>query len=73
MAHLADVFQRIKRARLVVNACKCQLARTVVFYLGYVLGGGNIKPQVNKVDALRGGPPPTTKKGVRSFLGLVGW
>ena len=44
-----------------------------VCYLGYVLGGGNIKPQVNKVEAVQGCPPPTTKKGVRSFLGLVGW
>ena len=73
LTRLADVFQRIKAAGLVVNASKCQLARPEVCYLGYVLGGGNIKPQVNKVEAVQGCPPPTTKKGVRSFLGLVGW
>lgn len=71
--HLADVFRRISEAGLVVNAGKCQLARPEVCYLGYVLGGGNIKPQVSKVEAVRDCPPPTTKKGVRSFLGLVGW
>ena len=46
--------QRIKAAGLVVNASKCQLARPEVCYLGYVLGGGNIKPQVNKVEAVQG-------------------
>ncbi|CAL8397679.1 unnamed protein product [Arctogadus glacialis] len=55
---------------LVVNASKCQLARTEVFYLGYVLGGGNIKPQVNKVDALRGCPPPTTTTLPQKAIGL---
>ncbi|KAL2097844.1 hypothetical protein ACEWY4_007051 [Coilia grayii] len=28
---------------------------------------------LSKVEAIRGCPPPTTKRGVRSFLGLVGW
>ncbi|KAL2085952.1 hypothetical protein ACEWY4_019272 [Coilia grayii] len=32
-----------------------------------------IKPQVSKVDAVRSCLPPSMKKGVRSFLGLVGW
>lgn len=73
LKHLADVFRRIQEAGLVVNASKCQLARSEVCYLGYVLGGGTIKPQVSKVDAVRSCLPPTTKKGVRSFLGLVGW
>lgn len=73
LQHLGDVFRRIHRAGLVVNAKKCQLARSEVCYLGYVLGGGTIRPQVSKVDAVRSCQPPTTKKGVRSFLGLVGW
>ena len=55
--HLSDVFQRIHRAGLVVNASKCQLAMSEVCYLGYILGGGTIQPQ----------------KGVRSYLGLVSW
>ena len=73
LQHLSDIFQRIHRAGLVVNASKCQLARSEVCYLGYVLGGGTIRPQVSKVEAIHGCQPPTTKKGVRSFLGLVGW
>ena len=56
-----------------VNSSKCQLASSEVCYLGYILGGGTIRPQVSKVDAIRNAQPPSTKKGVRSFLGLVGW
>ncbi|KAL2103054.1 hypothetical protein ACEWY4_002222 [Coilia grayii] len=73
MAHLRDVFDRIHQAGLVVNASKCHLAKPEVAYLGHVLGGGVVKPQLSKVDAIQSCPPPTTKRGVRSFLGLVGW
>ncbi len=73
MEHLSDVFSRIHGAGLVVNATKCYLAKPEVSYLGYVLGGWVIKPQMDKVEAVRSCPPPTTKKRVRSFLGLVGW
>ena len=71
--HLRDVFHRIHQAGLVVSSSKCHLAKPEVAYLGYVLGGGVVKPQLSKVDAIRRCPPPTTKRGVRSFLGLVGW
>ncbi len=42
-------------------------------YLGYHLGNGQLRPQVNKVEAICQSPRPKTKKEVRSFLGLVGW
>lgn len=71
--HLAEVFRRIQDAGLVVNAKKCNLAKPEVFYQGYVLGGGVINLQVDKVNAVRSCPLPTTKKRVRSFLGLLGW
>ncbi len=73
LQHLSDVFRRIQQAGLVVNASKCQLARSEVCYLGYVLGCGTIHPQVSKVEAIRSSQPPSTKKGVRSFLELIGW
>ncbi|XP_076864257.1 uncharacterized protein LOC143516498 [Brachyhypopomus gauderio] len=67
------VLQRIADAGLTVNPSKCYLAKGEVSYLGYVLGGGVIRPQVSKIEAVKECPVPTTKKRVRSFLGLVGW
>lgn len=42
-------------------------------YLGYVIGEGLIRPQVSKVQAIQSYPVPTTKRKVKSFIGLVGW
>jgi len=72
LEYLSAVFSRIHDAGLGVNASKCHLEKPEVSYWGYVLGGGVIKPQVDKVEAVRSCPPPTTKKWMRFFLGLVG-
>lgn len=52
---------------------KCALRRREVSYLGYIIGNGVVRPQVEKIEAISSCTPPTTKKKVRSFLGLVGW
>ena len=49
------------------------MAQREVAYLGYIIGFGKIKPQLGKVEAMHSFPIPTTKRKVRSFLGLVGW
>lgn len=40
-------------------------------YLGYELGQGEVRPQVDKMTAIL--DCPCTSKEVWSFLGLVGW
>ncbi|KAJ8332516.1 hypothetical protein SKAU_G00423050 [Synaphobranchus kaupii] len=47
---------------------KCEWTKAETRYLGYQLGRGEIRPQVDKVEAIT-----RTKTQVRSFLGLVGW
>jgi len=39
--------------------------------LGFVIDGKHLKPQCEKIDALMKIPPPTTKKMLRSFLGMI--
>ncbi|KAL2089209.1 hypothetical protein ACEWY4_016108 [Coilia grayii] len=73
LTQVQDVLRRIQAAGLTVNPGKCAMAQTEVQYLGYVIGGGKIKPQVSKVSAIMDTPRSTTKKQVRSFLGVVGW
>lgn len=73
LEHLTEVFERVQRAGLVVNAKKCQIAKQQVSFLGYVAGGGSVRPQVDKLQAILLCAPPSTKKSVRSFLGLIGW
>ena len=71
--HVKVVLQKIADAGLTASPSKCNLAKGSVSYLGYVLGGGVMHPQADKVKAVRKTPAPTTKRRVRSFLGLVGW
>lgn len=68
LKHLTDVFQQIGNAGLVINAKKLYIAKPEVQYLGYVIGGGGIRPQVGKVDAIGSTPLPNTKKRLRYFL-----
>ncbi|KAI4885672.1 hypothetical protein NFI96_028253 [Prochilodus magdalenae] len=73
LRHLSIVMRKITEAGLTANPSKCHLALGEVSYLGYILGGGQIRPQVDKVEAVKATPQPSTKRRVRSFLGLVGW
>ena len=67
------MLQAIRAAGLTVNPDKCSVATTSIHYLGYQINGGQIKPQVDKVQAIRDIPVPNTKKKLRSFLGLMGY
>ena len=42
-------------------------------YLGKVVGQGQVRPVEAKVFAVQKFPPPTTKKELMRFLGLVGY
>ena len=71
--HVKDVLDRIATAGLTINPAKCAFAKREAEYLGYVIGGGIIKPQVQKLEAVQKCPLPQTKTQVRSFLGMAGW
>ncbi len=71
--HLEKTLSKIQEAGLTLNVAKCEWAKSETNYLGYHLGNGELRPQVDKVEAVRCSPRPRTKKEVRSFLGLVGW
>ncbi len=71
--HLRDILRRLQKAGLTINTTKCSWAQTEVKYLGYLIGHGQIKPQVEKLKCIQNIQRPQTKKQVRSFLGLIGW
>ncbi|KAL0152831.1 hypothetical protein M9458_051871 [Cirrhinus mrigala] len=73
LQHLQQTLKRIQEAGLPLNVAKCEWARQEANYLGYHLGNGQLRPQMDKVETTQRSPQPNTKKEVRSFLGLVGW
>jgi len=42
-----------------------------VHFLGHVIGEGNVKPDLQKLDAVKNYPQPEGKKDARAFLGLA--
>lgn len=61
------------KAGLTLNVVKFEWAQNKSHYRVYLLGDGELRLQVDEVEAICNCPRPCTKKEVRSFLGLTGW
>ena len=62
--HLEDldlVMSRLQSANLTLKKEKCYLFKTDVNFLGYTLCYKGVKPQTEKVEAIRKMGPPMTK------------
>jgi hypothetical protein len=71
--HLDIVFGRIKAAGLSLNKSKCHLYKTEIKILGNIVGNGVIKPDPDKIKAIKDYNRPTNIKELRSFLGLANY
>ena len=67
------VLQRIYKAGLKVHARKSFFARSELEYLGYWITREGIQPLPDKVQAMMKVAAPTTRKELRSFIGLVNY
>ena len=67
--HLEMIFQRLRQHSLKLKLKKCNFLQSETSYLGYKITRGGIKPEEDKVKAIRELAPPTSKKEVRSFIG----
>ncbi len=56
-----------------MNPSKCYFAAASVVFLGHVVNKEGTRPDLSKVDAVRGFSTPTIVTTVRSFLGLTGY
>ncbi len=70
---LADLFSRLRQAKLTARPTKCLVGYLSLDFVGHVIGNGCMKPNPSKVQSIQECPHPETKKQVRSFLGLIGF
>ncbi|XP_076038439.1 uncharacterized protein LOC143023724 [Oratosquilla oratoria] len=70
---LRAVLDRIRSHHLTLKISKCRFGFPAIQYLGFILSGDCLQLQPDKVEALCRVPPPSTKKLLRSFLGMVGF
>ena len=70
---LATVLERLRNAGLKVNAKKSFFARSELEYLGYWITREGIQPVASKVEAIHAMKPPTNKRELRKFIGVVNY
>ena len=73
LGKLEEVFSRLSKAGLKVNANKSHFAKAEIEYLGYWITRDGIQPLPKKVQALQNIAPPTTKKQLRRFVGMINY
>ena len=67
------VFDRLNRANFKIQLDKCEFLKREVAFLGHIVTPEGVKPNPDKIKAIKNFPIPTTAKQIKSFLGLLGY
>lgn len=70
---LENLFQRLREANLKIQLDKTEFMKRETPFLGHLVTTEGIKPDPNKVKAIKEFPIPRTTKEIKSFLGLLGY
>ena len=70
---LRELFKRLAQAGMTIRPSKCIFSADSVDFLGHQLQQGLIGLHEDNVAKIRKAPRPSTKKQVRSFMGLAGY
>ena len=70
---LEAVLDRLIDANLKLSPEKTFLFRKAIKSLGHQISHNSIRPDQDKIEAIKNFLPPTTKKGVRSFIGMANY
>ena len=71
--NLTGLLERCKDKGIKLNSGKLQLRRKEVSYMGHMLSADGLKPDSEKVKAIREMPVPSDKQGVQRFLGMTNY
>ena len=71
--HIETTLAALGEAGLTANPRKCRWGGKSVQFLGHQVGAGEMSIPAHRVEALKNYNRPTTKKGLRAFLGSVGF
>ena len=70
---LRELFKRLAQAGMTIRPSKCIFGTDSIDFLGHQLQQGLIGLHEDNVAKIRKAPRPSTKKQVRSFMGLAGY
>ena len=73
LQHLKQVLQRCEDTNLILNWEKCHFMVEEGIVLGHRISQKGIEVDKAKIETIEKLPPPTSVKGIRSFLGHAGF
>ena len=73
MTSLHQVLDRLRSAKLTAKPSKCLIGYGSIECLGHNIIVQTVRPQENKIQAIREATRPQTKRQMKSFLGLAGF
>ena len=73
VVHVRKVLSCLREAGLTTNPAKCHWGGTKMEFFGHLVGEGTMSIPQHRVQALASYTRPSTKKGLRAFLGAVGF
>lgn len=73
LKHINIIFERLRKHGLKLKLKKCSFLQEETHYLGFVVNKNGIKPNPQKVEAIKSLPPPTCVREVRSFIGMCSY
>lgn len=71
--NLEKVFQRLRESNFKIQMDKSEFLKLETAYLGHIIGKDGIKPNPDKISAIKKYPIPKTSKEIKQFLGLLGY
>lgn len=70
---LGMLLERARTINLKFNKAKCRIGLKEVTYLGHIFDANGMRPDDNKVRAIKEMPPPNDRKSLERFLGAVNY
>ena len=71
MTHVRKVLAALKAAGLTANPAKCEWGGRELQFLGHIIGSGEMSIPKARIESLQSYVKPSTKRGLRSFLGAI--
>ncbi len=71
LRHLQLVFERLQHYGIIINPQKCVFGASSIEFLGHRVDCHGIHPLPDKVQSILDFPQPTSRRQLRTFLGLI--
>lgn len=70
---IKDIFQVLESKNLKIQIDKCNFMKKETEFLGHLITEEGLKPNPNKIEAIKNVGIPKTQREIKSFLGLSGY